>query len=180
MTLDQWLSNAPFPQKMQFHEDNVRGTYISIACDFERLMDDLIALKEIDKVGDRKTITVDQIMDYKKDKITHLEMGKKYARSKEALKQYNIDYYNDFIPHFEIIKSLVKYRTILAHGYSEYDEKQIDTTYIDFEFVYKGKRQKERIVIKPFLSDLNKYRHTIMELMGLTLKMRREVFQINI
>ena len=43
------ITDLPYTQQMQSKEAVVRGTYISIACDYERIMDDIIALYEVDK-----------------------------------------------------------------------------------------------------------------------------------
>jgi len=165
------ISQLPFTQQMQVHESHVRGVYISIACDYEQLMDDVIYLCELETGP--LTLT-DEIISHKLRYICHLEMGKKFRRTKEGLKNYNIQYFQDFTPHLDIIEKLVKYRTILAHGYSSYDEHQKDKSFIDFKYFYKGKEHTERIIIYPFLTKMEQYRSSIMELAGLTVLLRKE------
>lgn len=159
------LSHLPFAQQMQVREAHVRGLYISIACDYERLMDDLIVLCELDRASN--------VAEYKTKHLVHLEMGKKFRRSKTGLEKAFPNHYSDFLPHFGVIERLVKFRTILAHGYSEYDDNG-DPSYIIFEHHHKGKILREKVVIDPFLNELRHYQNSILELMGLTVLLRKE------
>lgn len=158
--------NMPFTQQMQIKEANVRGVYLSIACDYERLMEDLILLCELHRVK--------SIENFKAKYLSELSMAQKLSRSKKALLKYNKIYYSSFLPHFKIIGNLVRYRNIMAHGHSNYDDTQKDKSYIDFDYVIKKKPKKINIKITPFISELEGYRHSIMELLGLTFTIRRE------
>ena len=160
----------PFVQQMQVRESNVRGTYICIACDFESLMEDLIVLCELPE----EKLNAAGVLEMKLKKTTQLEMGKKYRRAKDGLEKYNSEYHNDFLPHFTVIAKLVKYRTILAHGYSEFDPHQKDNTWIAFNYHDKGKMKQEKIIILPFIMQLEEYRKSIMELAGLVVQIRKD------
>jgi hypothetical protein len=98
-------------------------------------------------------------------------MGAKLKRCKEALESYNKEYFHFFIPQFEIIERLCKYRIMLAHGFSEYDSNKLDKTFIIFHWVNKesGKKEikEEKIMIKPFISEIESYRKHIVQFMKL-------------
>ena len=155
------LSHLPFTQQMQFKEANVRGVYLSIACDMEFLMDDIIAKCEIDNQDERQ--------EFRERKIIQLEMGKKLGRCIKSLSEYrNGIYYKKFSTQFDIIEKLVHYRNLMAHGYSEYDEKKIDKSFIVFRNIDKGKKNEEKIEIMPFLINMEEYRSNLMRLLDLT------------
>ena len=165
------FSHLPFTQQMQVHEANVRGVYLSIACDYEQLMNDVIFLCGL---GEGEKPANGEIIAFKNQHLRHLEMGKKFRRTKRALEKYNPEYFKDFHPYFDIIERLVMYRTILSHGYSSYDPNQKDKSFIVFEHLYQGKVYTERIVIYPFLTQMEHYRSCIMELAGLCALLRKE------
>lgn len=164
----------PFTQQMQVHECHVRGVYLSIACDYEQLMEDVIALCESDQVS--RPINNGSIKRYCIKYLTHLTMGKKLGRLSKKLKAYNEEYFNSLSEQFKIMDKLVEYRNILAHGYSNYDEKQLDTSFIIFEHVDKGKLNTSNVSIKPFLLAYEHYRQCLNKLMELTVAMRAEIY----
>jgi hypothetical protein len=183
MSFEDTYAKLPFDQKMQVHEVNVRGTYLSIACDSERLMDDLISLCELDiifptgfdKINDEDVI--EEIRKYKIKKITWVEMGKKLFRCKQKLEKYNKSYFDSFSKYFEDISDLVQDRNLMAHGYSDYDiQQEAGKIFILFENVVHGKREEKIIEVKTFLSNLETHRKGIMELIGLTVQIRAENF----
>lgn len=182
-TFEEYYNNLPRTQKFQFHEANVRGTYLSIACDYERLLDDLYIYSDITKIfpkgfgnnTDKEIIAI--INEYKTRKVSHLEMGKKYQTSKDNMEVNFKNHFNDFSPHFTVIESLIAYRNLMAHGYTRYDIPQVPGKIcILFENNVKGKITKHTINVKLFLMQLSKYREGIMELVGLVLALRKEIF----
>jgi hypothetical protein len=152
--------DLPFTQQMQIKEANVRGVYISIACDFERMMADIIANCEIVNSAGR--------LEYKRKYINSLEMGKKVGRCEKVLKAYrNGIYYNKFSSQLNTLSGLVYYRNMLAHGYSNFDTNQKDMSFIIFENTIKGKTVLEKIEVQPFLMQMELHRANIMQMMNL-------------
>jgi hypothetical protein len=155
------------PQKYPFFlnmfglESKVRGLYLTVACDFENLMSDVIAICEETDISQRSI-----------NRLKHpYEMGAKLERCKKAVEDYNKVYFKFFIPEFEVIGKLVKYRTMLAHGFSEYDNNELDKTYIIFNWVIKenGKKEmkEEKIIINPFIKEIVTYRKHVFQFMKL-------------
>ena len=68
--LDENKHRAPFPFALRMRELDIkrRDIYIAIACDIERMMDDIIGKCEIDERLERRN--------FKFEKIISLEMGK--------------------------------------------------------------------------------------------------------
>jgi len=133
--------STPFPYVLRMREldAKTRGIYIELACNIERILDDIICKCEIEDLAKRAI--------FRKDKIMHLEMGKKLRRAIKSLKDYNVDYYKQYLPEFNIIADLVEYRNVMAHGYSEYDPKGIDDRYITY--YNKEKSKIARYVLEP-------------------------------
>jgi hypothetical protein len=161
------LSEMPFTQQMQGKEALIRGIYLSISCDYERLLDDIITKCEVIEPERREL--------YKMNKVRHLEMGKKLDRCRKALKKYNEFYYKVNEPYFKIIKELLKLRNMLAHGYSDYDENLQDTTFITFNYLENYKPKTKQIEVFSFLMELETYRKSIMEFMQLVIYLAAEV-----
>ncbi len=102
--------------RMKAMDAKLRGMYLSLACDVERIMDDIITVCEIREKGLR--------LKYKKDKIMGLEMGKKVYKCQNSLIKHREDLFEIYSPYLETIEQLVVYRNIMAHGYSEYSQKK--------------------------------------------------------
>ncbi len=154
----------PFPLEMFGLESKVRGIYMTIACDFEKVMTEIISMCEEDDLSKRNDLEL---------KIP-FEMGKKLQRCKRELIKYNPAYYNHFIPQFEAIEELVKYRNMLAHGFSEYDENKLDKSFIIFSWLEKGKKKIEKILVLPFIKKIEKYSKDISLFYTLHAKISQE------
>ena len=141
----------PFSLDMFGLEAKVRGLYLTIACDFEKIMSDIIVKCEEPDGSKREALRL---------KIA-FEMGKKLKRCEQELLKYNSAYYNHFIPQFEAIKELLKYRNMLAHGFSQYDPQKIDKSFITFIWVEKGKERIDNINVKPFIKNILHFRDHI-------------------
>jgi len=183
MTFEEHYSNLSYAQKMQVHEVNARGTYLSISCDYERVMDDIISLCQIEKVFSSGFANLNDeeinnaLKDYQTRLIIWLEMGKKFNLCKRLLGEYNNEYFESFSKYFVIISDLVQDRNLMAHGYSDYDiAQEKGKILILFENVEKGKRIKKVIEVKSYLQKLSTYREGIMELANLALQLRKEIF----
>jgi hypothetical protein len=188
MNFSEAYKDLPFTQKMQFHEAYVRGLFISIACDYERIMDDIIALCEMEKIfpsgfenlSDEDIIA--QINEYKIQFITWKEMGKKLDKKcVPLLKLYNSEYFNKYEKCFDIVRDLVQDRNLMVHGYSDYNEQQnekgISISFTNIVQNQKKKTLKKKIiVIQPYIKNLERYAIGIIELSELPLRMRKEVF----
>jgi hypothetical protein len=157
-----------FALEMFGFESKVRGIYLTVACDFENLMSDVIAICEEVNISQRSI-----------NRLTHpFEMGAKLKRCKKALETYNNEYLIFFMPEFNVIEKLCKYRTMLAHGFSEYDNKKLDKTFIIFNWVIKqnGKNEmkSEKIFIKLFIDEIDIYRRHVLQFMKLHAKLEEE------
>ena len=162
-------SKWPFALDMFGFESKVRGIYLTVACDFENLMSDVIAIcEEVDP--SKRSL----------NRLNHpFEMGAKLTRCKKALKEYNKKYFDFFMPQFEVIEKLCKYRTMLAHGFSEYDDNKLDNTFLIFHWVIKEKRNEnkmrtEKILIKRFILEIESYRKHVLQFMKLHAKLSEE------
>lgn len=160
------MDRLNYTQRMQFLEASVRGVYISIACDVERIMEDMIAQIEIDNPKDR--------LSFKMRKICGLEMGMKLQRLDDGLKAYNARYYKYYKNELNIIRELVGYRNLLAHGYSDYDDNKVDKRFITFTNIYRNKKDVVKIEVEPFLFQMEKYREGLKKLMTLTITLYNE------
>ena len=154
----------PYPLEMFGLESKVRGLYITLACDFEKVMTEIIVMCEGDDPSKRDDLEL---------KIP-FEMGKKLQRCKRELIKYNPAYYNHFIPEFEAVEELVKYRNMLAHGFSQYDENKLDKDFITFSWIEKGKKKIDKIKVYPFIKKIEKYTKHIFLLYTLHAKISEE------
>lgn len=175
----------PHIQQMQIKEAIVRGTYISIACDYERLLDDIIALCEVDKVfpdgyDHLSSNGINEGLEaYKKTKgIQATEMGKKVKRSKECLEEYNKVHSDSFEQVFKVVSNMVKDRNLMAHGYTDLGLPQEQgKILIHFDNTNKtGKNTSTTIDVQPYLKELAGYRIGIESLMNLCMIIRGEIF----
>ena len=159
----------PFSLQMYGQESKVRGLYLTISCDIERLLCDLIAKCEIDNPNERNEF-----------KLTlPFAMGAKIVRCKDALGEYNIEYFNFVEPDFKEIELLLKYRNMLAHGFSEYDDNKFDNSFIIFNWIEKdinNKRvhQTEKIMVMPFIMKMKEYRNNVWKFMQLHHRLTEE------
>ena len=151
----------PFALRMMGIESKVRGIYLTASCDFERLMSDIIAVCE---ETDKQKVEGNKLKQ-------PLEIGAKLDRCLKAVENHNKTYIELFATEFSIIEKLCYYRTILAHGFSEYDENKKDESYIIFNWVYKNGNKRElrseKIIVRPFIMEINNYRKNIFEFMKL-------------
>lgn len=155
------IHKYPFFLEMFGFESKVRGIYLTVACDFENLMSDVIAICEEADVSLRGD-----------NRLNHpFEMGAKLKRCKKALEVYNKEYFDFFMPEFNAIEKLCKYRTMLAHSFSEYDNQELDKTFIIFHWVVNdnGKKEmkEEKILIAPFIKEILVYRKHVFQFMKL-------------
>jgi len=163
----------PFTQQMQAKEALVRGTYLSISCDFERLMVDLIIMAEYEK-GSRHPKTLND-----KRKITRdCSMGEKLRRCKTGMRKHS-EHYKYLGKHFRVINKLTQMRNMLAHGFSEFDNKQKVKDYIVFRYVDNNYvEHADKIMVQPFLALLEKYRKSIVVLYEFNLKFYDELSKL--
>ena len=149
----------PYVLRMRELDAKTRGIYIELACNIERILDDIICKCEIVDIAKRAI--------FRKDKIMHLEMGKKLSRAIKSLRDYNLKYYNQYMSEFDIIADLVEYRNVMAHGYSEYDPKEIDDRYITY--YNKEKNKIARYVLEPreFIKNLLVFQESLIKLVDL-------------
>ncbi|MEO8861458.1 MAG: hypothetical protein ABI358_08550 [Ginsengibacter sp.] len=144
----------PFALNMFGSEAKVRGLFITVACDFDVVISHMIMkCEEPDK---EKRDALFMRLPY--------EMGKKLNRCKKALKAYNEGYYNRFLVEFDAMKELLKYRNMLAHGYSQFDEKQLDDSFIIFNWIEKGKLKIDKIALIPFYKNILRFRKHLSNL----------------
>lgn len=162
------IHKFPFFLEMFGFESRVRGIYLTVACDFENLMSDIISICEESDALLRS-----------ENRLNHpFEMGAKLKRCKKALKAYNEEYFNFFTPEFNAIEKLCKYRTMLAHGFSEYDTQKLDNTFIIFHWVVNdnGKKEmkEEKILIESFIKEILVYREYVFQFMKLHAALEKE------
>ena len=129
-------NNFSFELKMQDQEAKVRGIYLCVACDFERIMEHIILACEIDNKDDREAFRV--------KKLSHLTMGGKLGRFKKTVRKYNKEYFDSYNSVMKSIKKLIHYRNMLAHGLASYDENKADYSYIIFDWVVSGNLKAKR------------------------------------
>jgi hypothetical protein len=155
------MSKFGFSLDMFGFESKIRGLYLTVACDYEFFMVRIIAMCQVQDITKREAFKLS--LPY--------EMGAKLKILKESVENYNINYYAFFKTHFDIISELVFYRTMLAHGFSQYDDNKVDESFIDFSWIEGPKNNRlkrtERIVIKSFLMDIDRYRLNLLEFMKL-------------
>ena len=158
--------DLPFTQQMQTQEVNVRGLYLSISCDIEVLLVDIIAKCEIANPAERE--------DFKVRKLAGLEMGKKLGRSVKSLTIYNPHLSAQFKTTFEMINDLLGLRNILAHSKISCDPNKKNKSILWFNYVERGVRIKETREIKPLINELHAYRNELVKLMDLVIILNRE------
>jgi len=161
------LPNAPtYVLRMRELDIKTRGLYIAIACDIERMMDDIIAFCEISDPTKQSN--------FKRDKIMHLEMGKKLARCVVQIEKYNSAYHQSYLSEFSIIADLVTYRNVMAHGYSEYDNDETDERFITY--YNKEKDKIARYIIEPrkFIENMLTFQESLLKLAELVQVLQAE------
>ena len=154
----------PFALNMFGREAKVRGLYLTVACDFEKILSDITLRCEEPDISKR---------DILKLKLPS-EMGKKLERCKLALQNYNLSYYNHFISQFEVTKELLPYRNMLAHGFSLYDPEKSDESFITFIWFERGKERIDKIDISSFMQKIEHFRKHISLLYTLHSKIHDE------
>lgn len=184
MTFEENYARLPYTQRMQVHEANIRGTYLSISCDYERILDDIAALCQHQQVFPLgfEGLTNNQINDaldiHKLKFISFKTMGVKFELCKKLLKTYNQTLFDEFSEYFKTIKDLIADRNLMAHGYSDYDiPQEANKILIYFENTERSNSTvKKTIDVDAFLKNLMKYRHGIMEFAALALQLRKDIF----
>src|SRR5436190_1078086 len=144
-----------------------RGLYIAISCDIERMLDDVISYCEIDSDAKQRN-------DFKRDKIMHLEMGKKLSRCMRVVEKYNSEYFNKYLSDFNRIDELVQYRNVMAHGYSEYDPHEADERYIKYYNKEKGKIAVYTIEPREFIKSMKTFQEHLLRLAELLQLLHQE------
>lgn len=157
----------PFTQKMQSKEAIVRGTYLSISCDFDRVMNEIVGLCEYYKID--STLNKDGLSKYTFNKVRGLEMGTKFQRCKDAIFDLDQDIHNCNNGCFSIISKLITNRNLFAHGYSEYDPNNIDTSFITFMNKERSANIIKTVIVDDFIAELEQYRKMAMGLMYLNI-----------
>jgi hypothetical protein len=156
----------PYLLRMRSIDAKTRGIYIELACNVERLMDDIIGKCEVLEPLLRSG--------FRKNKIMHLQMGKKLSRCVKSLKAYNENYYNQYSKEFESINDLVTYRNVLAHGYSQYDENGVDERFIKYYNKEKGRIAEYKIEPMEFIKNLLEFDQVVLKLVELIQTLIRE------
>ena len=165
----------PFDLRMFEREAKVRGLYLTVSCDFERVLSDIAAKCAIEENSQ-------PLRDGFRIKLP-FEMGAKLDKCIEILKAYNEGYYNQYKEQFDVIKELSIYRTMLAHGFSHYDEAKQDDTTLYFTWIEviddeNGKKlrrlRRDTITFQPFVLRMLHYKEHILTLVDLVLKLREE------
>lgn len=93
---------------MQKVEFELRGTYLSYACDIEWSLTEIICTCFIDKYENRdafKVIMLEKVM-----------FGKKLNIVRQAVKNYNEEYYQKYKGTFKVLDRLSSLRNLLAHS----------------------------------------------------------------
>ena len=85
------INKYPFYLNMFGLESKVRGIYLTVACDFENLMSDVIAICEEANASKKNINRLKQ----------PFEIGAKLKRCKKAVEEYNKDYFDFFKPEFQ-------------------------------------------------------------------------------
>jgi len=138
----------PFALRMFEAEAKIRGLFITVTCDFDIIISQIIVKCEEPVISKRDSLRL---------KLP-FETGKKLERCKIDLNGYNSSYYNHFLPELEAMEELLKYRNMLAHGYSQFDENKLDESYINFVWIEKGKFKIEKIILRPFYQNVHRFR----------------------
>ena len=115
---------------MQAKEVYLRGLYLSISCDIEYILVDIIAKCIIDEPSQRESFKVRY--------FGNNSMGKKIVKAKESLKKYNENYYYEFKDCFKTIDNLLERRNIFSHSKIEGDILEQDKTVLTFNYIDKG------------------------------------------
>lgn len=160
------LKDLPFTQRMQIKEANLRGLYLSIACDIERALAHVITTCEEKDPQKRE--------EYFWEKIVHLEFGKKVNKCKGAIKAHNSLYFEAHREHFITIQKFLKLRNMLTHGYSDFDPAKLDDTYIVFDWFDRPKKRIQKVDFQAQMAELGEYRRTLMDFMVLPIVLANE------
>ncbi len=151
---------------MQAKEVYLRGLYLSISCDIEYMLVDIIAKCIIDEPSQRESFKVRY--------FGNNSMGKKIVKAKESLKKYNENYYHEFKDCFKTIDNLLERRNMFSHSKIEGDILEQDKTVLTFNYIDKGVRIIDTKKIDPLFTELLTYRTGIMRLVELVLILTKE------
>lgn len=153
-----------FPVTLQQFEAEcrVRGIYLSLSCDLERLISDIIAICQESNESELESYKLKQ----------PFEFGRKLRICKDAVKKHNEGYYNFYIPNFDIADKLCEHRTMLAHGFADDNGAKFKEGIITFKWIIKNEEKKnvwtsKEILFKPFIMETLTYRNSVFEFMKL-------------
>lgn len=145
-----------FSTEMNEKEIELRGRYLSIACDLDYILTELICICFIDKHIYRKTFKI--LM------LERILMGRKLSILEKALHDYNEEYFNKYKRTFNSIKILVENRNLFAHSTITSGEDK--NTFI-FEYIKDSEIKTKSLKIDTLFKQLGGYETDIFELVEL-------------
>ncbi len=151
------MSNPKFVQDLQRLEVDIRGLYLSIACDIEYVLTDLICACIATDHKQKELIKVSLF-----EKVL---FEKKIKMAEEVLLRYNEQHFKINEPAFKKFHELKGYRNMLAHSKLKGDLSQVDLSYVIFEVIKDGKIVDRKEYINQLKNKLEVFRQASMDLL---------------
>ena len=148
-------SDLDFTQKSQFNEAKLRGAYLSMACDIEFMLVDVICICLVKDEADRKAVKV--IL------LENAMMSKKIALTRKAIKRYNLGYYDGYKGCLNTFEEFNEWRNMFAHSRIKGDPEERDLSFMIFEYIKKGEIVEQREEFDPLYKKLLGYAAAIMK-----------------
>ena len=130
------IPKPTFDQQVSINEMQMRGLYLSIACDVEFVLTDLICAC--------LASTNQQKEDIKAALFEKVMMDRKIKMAKEVLQKYNTQHFEVNKPFLKKFEELKGYRNMLAHARITGDPESKDTNILVMEFVQDGQNQQKK------------------------------------
>jgi hypothetical protein len=146
-------------------EVELRGIYMSYACDIEYLLTDLICNCFAKSEQDRDAMKV--IF------FERLTMGTKISIAKKTLKNYSEIYFESMKEAFQTFEDLSALRNLFAHSRITNTDNQ-DGIHLQFEYIKKGEQKKELKNINNLSGFLYLCRPQVMNLANLVVVIYNE------
>lgn len=159
-------SKMAFKDRMYWTEIELRGFYLSIACDIEYLLADItcacLVNNDDEKEGVRETL------------FENVMMSKKINMAINALKRYNKNYYTIHKDCFDKFIELNGLRNKFAHSRITGDPEEKDYTIVIFEYIKDGKTVKRQENFHELYGNLLKYREAVKKMLDFVLQLYYE------
>lgn len=119
-----------FDQQLQERACKLRGAYLNMACDLEFMLVDIACVSLVKDKTER-----DNVRNILMEQAT---MSKKITWAKRALKKFDEQLHDKYVPNFEKFRELTGWRNKFAHSMINGDKNEKDLSFLIFHYIKDG------------------------------------------